>query len=879
MTDRLEMGDHRATSGREGAGSRDRASGHGGARGHEGASGREGAGGRRKRGAHECPAGRPDRLPGTELLRGDGDPAAEMVAGIRAYLERLAERRRRERVEALRPPGAGEIDERRRRLAAILGVVDPRESADSFELVGAVRPATRPAGVMRVPGRSPDPPGFSQLAPPDVTPDPPAGQQDKSSPVSTVSVRAAARAGYDVYAVRWPALDGVEGEGLLLKPMGSPSARVIAIPHAGWTPEMAAGLEPGGSSFAVPFALVGCEVLIPTLINLDSTWSGDSDIETTNQPHREFVYRMAYEVGRHVIGYEIQKILAAVDLWTKAAGDAFPVGVFGYGEGGMLALYAGALDPRIAAVGVSGFFGDRFQVWRQPVYRNVWRLLTEFTDAEVAALIAPRPLVVEATEGPVETPPVPLKTRSRGDTAAPGELSAVSLEEARAEARLVRRVYEALGAADRFRFVEPPDRRSADPPSCCSEFMRALTMDLAFLQVERDPGPERGFGGGPEPRPDIDSGRIAGHRSAPPSAPEEFRLTDPQKRQRRQVRQLVEFTQKLVRRSHLARKAFFWDRLDLSSHENYRASLAYFRKHFWEEVTGRLPQLPEPGPVQSRLVEEEADHRIFEVKLPLDETLFAYGALLLPSDLRPGERRPVVVCQHGLEGRPEDTYRTDPVDHYYQGYARRLVKRGYVVYAPQNPYTGGDAFRTLQRMANPFGLTLFSFILEQHARALAWLKEQPYVDPERIGFYGLSYGGVTAMRVPSLLEGYALSICSANFNEWTLKKASSEWPFSYLYTREYEMPEFNLGNTYNYAEMAALIAPRPFMVERGRKDGVGLDEWVAFEYAKVERLYAGLGIPERTRIARHGGGHVIDGAETFPFLDAWLGIEGRPVAK
>ena len=25
------------------------------------------------------------------------------------------------------------------------------------------------------------------------------------------------------------------------------------------------------------------------------------------------------------------------------------------------------------------------------------------------------------------------------------------------------------------------------------------------------------------------------------------------------------------------------------------------------------------------------------------------------------------------------------------------------------------------------------------------------------------------------------------------------------------------------------IAPRPFMVERGHDDGVGLDEWVAFE--------------------------------------------------
>ena len=47
------------------------------------------------------------------------------------------------------------------------------------------------------------------------------------------------------------------------------------------------------------------------------------------------------------------------------------------------------------------------------------------------------------------------------------------------------------------------------------------------------------------------------------------------------------------------------------------------------------------------------------------------------------------------------------------------------------------------------------------------------------------------------------------------------------------MPEWNLGHTFNYAEMAALIAPRPFMVERGHNDGVGIDEMVAYEYAKV----------------------------------------------
>jgi hypothetical protein len=37
----------------------------------------------------------------------------------------------------------------------------------------------------------------------------------------------------------------------------------------------------------------------------------------TNQPHREWIYRPAFELGRHIIGYEVQKILALVD-WFRA---------------------------------------------------------------------------------------------------------------------------------------------------------------------------------------------------------------------------------------------------------------------------------------------------------------------------------------------------------------------------------------------------------------------------------------------------------------------------------------------------------------------------------------------------------------------------------
>lgn len=127
------------------------------------------------------------------------------------------------------------------------------------------------------------------------------------------------------------------------------------------------------------------------------------------------------------------------------------------------------------------------------------------------------------------------------------------------------------------------------------------------------------------------------------------------------------------------------------------------------------------------------------------------------------------------------------------------------------------------------------------------------------------------MRIPALVPDYCLSICSADFNEWVLKNASTREPFSYMWTGEYEIFEFDLGSTFNYAEMATLIAPRPFMVERGHNDGVGWDEWVAHEYAKVRHLYASkLGIPERTEIEFFNGPHTIHGEGTFAFLSKHL---------
>ena len=75
---------------------------------------------------------------------------------------------------------------------------------------------------------------------------------------------------FRAYQVRWPVLEGVHGEGLLLEPRGAVRGQVIALPDADQTPEQVAGLSPGvaaGSQFARRLAANGFRVVVPTLVS------------------------------------------------------------------------------------------------------------------------------------------------------------------------------------------------------------------------------------------------------------------------------------------------------------------------------------------------------------------------------------------------------------------------------------------------------------------------------------------------------------------------------------------------------------------------------------------------------------------------------------
>ena len=495
-------------------------------------------------------------LAGTERLTWTGDIASRMVEGVDRFLlnetakslEKRAGFWHRDTSSAARYEAS--IEPNRQRLRHILGVRDPRVPFSALERVGTT---SQPV---------------------------PVGSGD----------------GYQIFAVRWPAFGDVSGEGLLLVPDAETLADVVAIPDADQTPEMLVGLAqgvPASSQFARRLAESGCRVLVPTLISRQVT-----HFKLSN---REFLYRSAYELGRHLAGYELQKVLAGVDWFSEGKGvgslcslrdrretstlnankdsrPLFPkIGVIGYGEGGMLALYAGALDPRIRGVCVSGYFASRQNVWQEPLYRNVFGLLEQFGDAELAAMIAPRGLVVEAAKAPeLVVPP--------GTGGGPGRLVTPALDEVRAEVARAPQLSGGLEPAPRIELVESGG--GSGPYGCDDALQRFLDVISPGAKLKA-------------------SGRVVQYWSRLPSTDD---------RQTRQVHELDRHNQWLLTESPYVRQEFL-AKLDTSSPAAFQKSAATYRDLFYNEVIGRFDQPLLPPRPRTRKSYEGKNWTGYEVVL------------------------------------------------------------------------------------------------------------------------------------------------------------------------------------------------------------------------------------------------------------------------
>jgi dipeptidyl aminopeptidase/acylaminoacyl peptidase len=132
------------------------------------------------------------------------------------------------------------------------------------------------------------------------------------------------------------------------------------------------------------------------------------------------------------------------------------------------------------------------------------------------------------------------------------------------------------------------------------------------------------------------------------------------------------------------------------------------------------------------------------VRYPSSDGQLVPALLYRPRDIAPGERLPALVHVHG-----------GPTGQFFRGfdiYAQFLVSRGYVVLGPN--VRGSTGYGVAWRDANikDWG----GGDLEDVAAGAAYLKSLPYVDPERVGIFGGSFGGfmsfIAVVKKPDLFK-------------------------------------------------------------------------------------------------------------------------------
>src|SRR6185437_9179496 len=361
--------------------------------------------------------------------------------------------------------------------------------------------------------------------------------------------------------------------------------------------------------------------------------------------------------------------------------------VWGEGQGGMTALYAAALDRRLAGAVVQDYFQPREDCWQEPVDRVLYGQLNEFGDAELAALIAPRPLAVITGMRQVEF-----------DKVAP-------------ELRRAERFYQGLGAREKM-----VSREVASGAEVASAEQAATMVGAVKLGVPV------------EVKIRFTRGQIMAARN-------------------QHFEALYRYLRSLSENSDQKRTAYW--KLNSTPVAGREAKAAKLRREL-QELVGEVPGAKVPLHARTLLIGESDQFLTYEVLLDVFPGVEAYGHLLVPRSAagKVDRRLPAVICQHGFGGAPKfisgvgEGLETN--DHFYHRFGERLAERGYVVFAPYltvpvDPRPPADKNRAdlvnpLVREAAALGLMRTSMELAKLHRIVDFLESLSFVDASRIGY-------------------------------------------------------------------------------------------------------------------------------------------------
>lgn len=163
-------------------------------------------------------------------------------------------------------------------------------------------------------------------------------------------------------------------------------------------------------------------------------------------------------------------------------------------------------------------------------------------------------------------------------------------------------------------------------------------------------------------------------------------------------------------------------------------------------------------PLESHVIPEP-------VILKAEDGLEFHNQLFLPKDIQPGERRPAILFSHGGPGR-QMLLGYHYMFFYHMAYAvnQYFANKGYVVISVN--FRSGIGYGREFRMAPNRGAA-GSSEYQDIVAAAKYLQSRPDVDPNRIGLWGLSYGGLlTAMGLSRNSDIFKAGVDIAGVHLW-----------------------------------------------------------------------------------------------------------------
>ena len=263
--------------------------------------------------------------------------------------------------------------------------------------------------------------------------------------------------------------------------------------------------------------------------------------------------------------------------------------------------------------------------------------------------------------------------------------------------------------------------------------------------------------------------------------------------------------------------------------------------------------------------------------------------VFLPGDLVPGQRRPTVIAPHGHSsggkyapaGRRDIPVLLDTIDVHNYDYGVQFVRQGLVAFCPDArgfgerrewPLQGGgelllsSSCEVLNHMAMPLGQTVTGMWAWDLMRLADYAGTRPECDADRLGCAGLSGGGLQTLWFSALDDRVKCAVISGYFYGFkdSLLKLGNNCSCNYV-------P--GLWEAADVGDIAALIAPRPLLIETGSRDSLNGERGlvnVAEQLAITQQAYDLLGAPQALAHDVFDGEHMWHGEQAVPWLVRWL---------